>query len=107
MRPPIQGYDSRSISVGCSCAFLGAVTAQLRVVTVSLSDKAVHVTCYVDGEISETTTEALSVAETEMWSDLEDGIDLRFDICRLDYPNKIPSGKEGTRWIFERYEELS
>jgi len=100
MQPINDGYAHLS----ASRALLGAVTPNLRVVTIKISpeQKMVIVCFFYDGEISEEDFETANTAITEIISDFPPDYDLDDHIERIDYPNPIPL--DG-RVVFERKEK--
>ena len=87
--------------LSASRALLGAVTPNLRVVTIKVSaeEKMVKVCFFYDGNISEEDFETANTAITEIISDFPLDYELDDHIERIDYPNAIPF--DG-RVVFER-----
>lgn len=72
-------------------ALLGAVSPSLRRVAVDWTDKAIKITSYFDGEISEKDKESMSCVEGEVLADFSD-YDVRLDIIRQDAPSTFSEG---------------
>jgi hypothetical protein len=95
--------DHVPIMLSANRALLGAVFPQLRAVLVSAWGNKWRVRFYVDGEITRDEHETLSIAATEIVSDMPHDLKWEETIERLDYPTAIPSSPEFT-WVYERKE---
>lgn len=73
-------------------ALLGAVTPNLRAVTLKIDQKelVVKVCFFYHGAISDEDFDTAHAALTEIISDFPDNYDLDDKVIRLDYPNPIP-----------------
>lgn len=85
-------------------ALLGAVTPNLRAVTMEISvpEKIVKASFFYDGRISDEDFDTANCALTEIISDFPPDYKLEDRIERLDYPTKIPVVG---RLVFQRKEE--
>ncbi|MCH9620329.1 MAG: hypothetical protein SP4CHLAM17_12830 [Chlamydiales bacterium] len=79
--------------LSASRALLGAVTANLRAVTIHIdpSKKLVKVRFFYDGLISDEDFDTANTAMTEIISDFTEDYDLDDGVVRLDHPKKIPT----------------
>ena len=70
-------------------AMLGEVFPALRAVTVEWSDSAVKFWAYIDGALSDADAESLSCISAELAADFWPGVDIDYEVVRVDFPNKI------------------
>ena len=70
-------------------ALLGEVFPALRAITVEWSDSVVKFYAYVDGFLNEKDAESLSCVSAEVAADFWDGVEIDYEIVRLDFPGKI------------------
>lgn len=85
-------------------AMLGEVFPALRAVTVAWSHTAVKFFAYVDGPLTEEDAESLSCISAEVAADFWSGVEIDYEVVRVDFPNRI----EDTRpRVFHRREEAT
>ena len=70
-------------------AINGQIFPNLRGITVDWNQSKLHLTAYINGEITESTTEQLNDVETYFLSHILDSYQAHFEIKRVDYPKKI------------------
>lgn len=96
--------NEKVLEVHCSLqrALLGAVTPNLRAVTVSVNEDEYHVHVYYQEELSEVENELISLAHTYFAADFPPPeFTTLITIEVIPAPQKIPD--EG-RLVYERYE---
>ncbi|MCH9625163.1 MAG: hypothetical protein S4CHLAM123_03320 [Chlamydiales bacterium] len=88
----MQPINDRYGLIATQHALLGAVTPNLRVVTIKvcLEEKMIKICFFYDGEISEEDFEIANTAITEVISDFPLDYQLDDHIERIDYPNAVP-----------------
>lgn len=70
-------------------AMLGEIFPALRAVTVEWSPSAVKFFAYVDGPLTEEDADSLSCISTEVAADFWPGVDIDYEVVRLDCPERI------------------
>lgn len=86
-------------------AMLGEVFPALRAVTVEWSPAAVKFFAYVDGPLSEEDAESLSCISAEVAADFWSGVDIDYEVVRVDFPKRVDDPR--TRVYSRREEEAS
>lgn len=82
-------------------AMLGETFPALRAITVEWSQVAVRFFAYVDGPLTEEDAESLSCIAAEVAADFWSGVDIDYEVVRVDLPNPIEDAR--TR-VFHRRE---
>lgn len=85
-------------------AMLGEVFPALRAVTVEWSYAAVKFFVYVDGPLTEEDAESVSCIAAGVAADFWSGVELDYEMVRLDFPARIDDVR--TR-VFHRREEIA
>ena len=85
-------------------ALLGAITPNLRAITLDYDEKNLILRAYFDEKVNEDEKEQIDVALTEMIADLYQDIEkYNYDPVDLPFPHKMECLKE---WIFMRCENI-
>ena len=82
-------------------ALLGAVTPNIRAVTMTTRTDRVSVDVYYDGAPTTDDRESMAVVETELIAALPEHFDVDFNLNRLDAPLPVPKDQV---WIYFRKE---
>jgi hypothetical protein len=86
-------------------ALLGAVTPNLRAVTVDYNKQDLVVRAYFDTGATEDEREQIDFALTEMMADLHDDIQkCKYEPVDLAFPHKMECLRE---WVFMRFENYA
>ena len=96
-----RSVDRTLVLLSLQRALLGEVFPALRAVTVEWSDRVVKFWAYVDGPIADEDLESLSVISAEVAADFWSGVDIDYEVVRLDSPQPIEDSR--TR-VFRRKE---
>jgi hypothetical protein len=81
---------------------LGEVFPTLRAISVEWSDYLVKFFAYVDGELADEDAESLSCIAAEVTADFWSGVEIEYEVVRIDSPVRIPDTTR-TR-VFQRRE---
>jgi len=85
-------------------ALLGAITPNLRSVTIDFNEQLLILRAYFDHAATEDEKEQIDIALTEIIADLYQDIEkYRYEPVDLAFPLKMESLKE---WIYKRYENF-
>lgn len=94
-------YRQCQVLLALQQALLGAITANLRAVTVSFTETSIHFEAYFDGEIDNEERETMSLVETEVMALFPSIHATTHDVIRLDAPALIPKDRA---WVYLRKE---
>lgn len=89
----LRSVDRTLVLLSLQRALLGEVFPALRAVTVEWSDKLVKFWAYVDGPIADEDLESLSVISAEVAADFWSGVDVDYEVVRLDWPTPIEDSR--------------
>ena len=83
-------------------AFLGRITANMRLITVKFNNKSIIVTCYATEKCEAIVSDLLSEASTEIISDFP-SLNIEEHIIRGEMPLPVEDVLVNG-WIYQRYE---
>lgn len=93
----------KRLRLSMQSALLGAVTCNMRNISVDIIGNKIELCFFIDGEIRTEDEENISIIETEVIADFEDNFDIDTVIKRLDYP--LPVILENGCSVFQRKEK--
>lgn len=97
----VRTVDRTLVLLSLQRAMLGEVFPSLRAITVEWSDRAVKFFAYIDGSLADEDAESLSCISAEVAADFWEGVDIDYEVVRLDLPSSIAD--ERAR-VFQRRE---
>lgn len=94
--------ERTTLLLGCQRALLGAVTANVRGLTVGMDGAVIHLRFLYEGELLDDDRDRFDVVATEIVADFNDR-DIEVDCLRVDPPARIESYIL-EEWVYRRYE---